>query len=154
MRIRYHFPMPPNRSVHDDAVRFGSIVNGLRRRRGWTLEDLARFSGMNATYLGVLERGGNMPGLATILRLAEVFGVRAVDLVGAIEQAREEARAERERQRLLLAQSRPAGDRSGDKPGGKDEKPRSAKPNRRDRTVKARRNVGAKQRNGKRKRHR
>ena len=142
--------MPPNRSVNDDALRFGAIVNGLRKQRGWTLEDFARFSGMNATYLGVLERGGNMPGLATILRLAEVFGVRAADLVGAVEQARNEARAEQERQQLLLAQSGPAGDRSGDEPGGKDEQPRRTDLNRRDRTVKARRGVGAKKRKRKR----
>jgi transcriptional regulator with XRE-family HTH domain len=54
-------------------------ASGCRRKtkRHWTLEDLTRFSRMNATYLGVLERGLNMPTLATILQLAEVFGVDA-----------------------------------------------------------------------------
>jgi len=85
--------MPPARKVNDDAVRFGAIINRLRTARAWTLEDLARFSGMNATYLGVLERGGNMPGLATILQLADVFGVSAADLVAEVEQARRQARA-------------------------------------------------------------
>jgi len=85
--------MPRARSVSDDAVRFGAIINRLRTARAWTFEDLARFSGMNATYLGVLERGGNMPGLATILHLADVFGVDAKDLVAEVEQARRQARA-------------------------------------------------------------
>jgi len=87
--------MPRTRSVSDAAVRFGAIVNRLRTARAWTLEDLARFSGMNATYLGVLERGANMPGLGTIFRLADVFGVNAADLVAEVERARRQARATR-----------------------------------------------------------
>ncbi|HEX9983907.1 MAG TPA: helix-turn-helix transcriptional regulator [Thermoanaerobaculia bacterium] len=80
--------MPRARVPDDDAVRFGAIVTRLRTERGWTLADLSRLSGMNATWLGVLERGGNMPGLATIFKLAEVFGVEAAELVRAVDQAR------------------------------------------------------------------
>ena len=79
--------------VSEDAVRFGAIVNRLRTERHWTLEDLARFSRMNSTYLGVLERGLNMPTLATILQLAEVFGVDAAAIVSEVQGARREARA-------------------------------------------------------------
>jgi len=79
--------------VSEDAVRFGAIINRLRTERRWTLEDLARFSRMNSTYLGVLERGLNMPTLATILQLAEVFGVDAAEIVSEVEGARREARA-------------------------------------------------------------
>ena len=67
--------------VSEDAVRFGAIINRLRTEHRWTLEDLARFSRMNSTYLGVLERGLNMPTLATILEVAEVFGVDAAEIV-------------------------------------------------------------------------
>jgi transcriptional regulator with XRE-family HTH domain len=52
--------------------KLGAIVNRLRTERHWMLEDLTRFSGMNAAYLGVLERGLNMPTLATILQLAQL----------------------------------------------------------------------------------
>jgi len=79
--------------VSEDAVRFGAVVNRLRTERHWTLEDLARFSRMNSTYLGVLERGLNMPTLATILQLAEVFGVDAATIVSEVQGARREARA-------------------------------------------------------------
>jgi len=48
----------------------------------------------------VLERGGNMPGLGTILRLADVFGVNAADLVAEVEQARRQARAAAETREL------------------------------------------------------
>jgi len=80
-------PVTRSKVVSDDAVRFGAIVNRLRTERHWTLEDLARFSRMNSTYLGVLERGLNMPTLATILRLAAVFGVDAAGIVSEVEGA-------------------------------------------------------------------
>jgi transcriptional regulator with XRE-family HTH domain len=71
----------------EDAVRFGQIVRRLRTERGWTLADLSRFSGMNATWLAVLEGGENAPSLATIFKLAAVFGVEAAELVREVEQA-------------------------------------------------------------------
>lgn len=77
--------------ISKDAVRFGAIVNRLRTERRWTLEDLARFSGMNSTYLGVLERGLNMPTLATIFQLAKVFGIDAAEIVREVESARNES---------------------------------------------------------------
>ena len=43
---------------------------------------------MNATYLGILENGHNMPTLATILKLADVFGVEASSLVHEVEEQR------------------------------------------------------------------
>lgn len=61
------------------SVRFGANVNRLRSERRWTLLDLGRFTGMHPTYLGVLERGRNIPTLATIFRLAKVFGVKAAE---------------------------------------------------------------------------
>ena len=81
-------PMPRARVPDEDAVRFGAIVTRLRMERGWTLADLSRLSGLNATWLGVLERGGNVPSLTTIFKLAEVFDVEAAELVREIEQAR------------------------------------------------------------------
>lgn len=46
---------------------------------------------MNPTDLGVLEAGGNMPSLTTMLELADVFGVSAVQFVCELEEARREA---------------------------------------------------------------
>lgn len=80
--------MPRARVPDEDAVRFGAIVTRLRMERRWTIADLARLTGLNATWLGVLERGGNVPSLATIFKLAEVFGVEAAALVREIEQSR------------------------------------------------------------------
>lgn len=86
--------MPKSQHVDPDAVRFGAIIRRLRLARGWTLVKFAQRSGMNATYLGVLEKGGNMPSLQTILELADVFNVEAADMVRQVEQARKPARRE------------------------------------------------------------
>jgi len=83
--------MPPSKRVDPDAARFGAIIQQLRLARGWTLAKFAQRSGMNATYLGVLERGGNMPSLQTIFELADIFNVEASELVRRVEQARRPA---------------------------------------------------------------
>jgi transcriptional regulator with XRE-family HTH domain len=88
----YHAAMPRSRYVNHDAVRFGAIIHRLRVQRGWTLIKLAQRSGMNPTYLGVLEKGGNMPSLATILELADVFNIEAAEMVREVEQTRRGAR--------------------------------------------------------------
>ena len=87
----YHDPMPRSRHVDPDAARFGAIIQRLRLSRGWTLVKFAQRTGMNATYLGVLEKGGNMPSLQTIFELADVFNVEAWQLVREVEQARRPA---------------------------------------------------------------
>lgn len=87
--------MPRATVRNADAVRFGAIVRRLRVGRGWTLVKLAQRCGMNPTYLGVLEAGGNMPSLATLLELADVFGIGAGEIVAEVEQARREAARKR-----------------------------------------------------------
>lgn len=83
--------MPKSTRRNPDAERFGAIIQRLRVERGWTLRKLSRRCGMNPTYLGVLEKGGNMPSLATVFELAEVFNVEAAELVREVEQARRSA---------------------------------------------------------------
>jgi transcriptional regulator with XRE-family HTH domain len=80
--------MPKSTVRNYDAQRFGAIIQRLRTERGWTLVRFAQRSGMNATYLSILERGGNMPTLATLFELADVFGLEAADIVREVEQER------------------------------------------------------------------
>lgn len=87
--------MPKSTTVNRDAQRFGAVVRRLRIERGWTLTKLAQRSGMNPTYLGVLEKGGNLPSLTTLFELADVFNVSAGDIVREVEEMRRQARAER-----------------------------------------------------------
>ena len=68
--------------------------------RGWTLVRLSQRSGMNSTYLGVLERGGNMLSVQTLLELADVLGTPASEIVAEVEKGRLEARARRVARKL------------------------------------------------------
>ena len=85
--------MPPARRQNPDAIAFGLVMRRLRIARGWTLLDMGKASGMHPTYLGVLEKGGNMPTLSTILAFADLFGLDAAEIVREVEQARRARRA-------------------------------------------------------------
>ena len=85
--------MPPSRSVNPIATDFGNLVNRLRLERGWSKADLARHSGMNAIYLGYVERGDNVPTLNTLFRLADTFGVEAADVIRELDGPRRERAA-------------------------------------------------------------
>ena len=65
--------MPRSRTIDADALRFGRVVRRLRNQRGWTIRKLATRAGMTAAYLGILEQGGNVPSLSTVLELIEVL---------------------------------------------------------------------------------
>lgn len=78
-------------------MRFGAILRRVRKQRGWTLVQLSAYSGMNPSYLGVIEAGGNMLSVETLLTLAQLYGVEAAEIVREVEQAR------REEQRLQSA---------------------------------------------------
>ena len=66
--------MPQSRTYNADAARFGAIVRRLREQRGWTLRKLATRAGLSPIYVSIVERGGNVPSLTTVLELIEVLG--------------------------------------------------------------------------------
>ena len=67
--------MPKAQGHNNDAISFGLIMQRLRAERGWTLQQLAKASGMNSRYLGTMERGGNVPSIETLILLSNVYGV-------------------------------------------------------------------------------
>lgn len=71
-----------------DAELFGAVVRELREARGWTQEQLAERSDMNASYLGFVERGDNVPTLTIIIQIAEGLGVEPADLLKALMKRR------------------------------------------------------------------
>jgi transcriptional regulator with XRE-family HTH domain len=60
------------------------VIRRHRRARGWSLLKMATRCGLSANYLGVLEKGGNIPSLTTILDVAEVLNIDAGELVSAV----------------------------------------------------------------------
>lgn len=53
----------------------GFRVKALRKRRGWSLSELATATKLSAGYISQLERGVAQPSLATMIELARTFGV-------------------------------------------------------------------------------
>ena len=56
-------------------------IKMLRRRNGWTLEQLASSSGVSRSMLSQVERGAANPTLAVAFRIAKAFDVSLADLV-------------------------------------------------------------------------
>ena len=86
--------MPKRPTAHRDAARFGAILRRLRVTRGWSIVIAEQRCGMNPTYLGSLEKGGNMPSVETLLIAADVYGVNASDIVREVEDLRRRDRKE------------------------------------------------------------
>jgi transcriptional regulator with XRE-family HTH domain len=63
------------------AERFSANLVWFRHQAGLTPQELADRVGMNRVSLGVLERGGRLPRLDTILRLVAGLEVKSCDLV-------------------------------------------------------------------------
>jgi len=83
--------MPRARTTHPDAVRFGQLLRNLRLQRGWNLQQFACASHMTANYLGLLERGLNLPSLTAMINLADVLGVDPGELVRHVAAGRKRA---------------------------------------------------------------
>jgi DNA-binding XRE family transcriptional regulator len=84
----YHARMPRAMRIDPDAARFGAILKQLREQRGWTRQKLAQRSGVTPTYIGILEYGGNIPSLPTVLELIEVLGADIADVMRRLAAAR------------------------------------------------------------------
>ena len=82
--------MPKATRRNPDATRFGLVIRRLRQERGWTIGILAHRAYMNPTHLGVLEAGGNIPSLTTILFLGDAMGINGSDIIREVEEMRRE----------------------------------------------------------------
>ncbi len=67
------------------AIRFGALVRRLREERGWSQEAFAEYADLNRGYIGEIERGGSMPSLVTVGKLACALGLRPSLLMSSFE---------------------------------------------------------------------
>lgn len=72
----------PARVVADLLADVGPRLQGLRRARAMTLDDLARTSGISVPHLSRLESGARQPSLPALLNVAAGLGVSVSDLLG------------------------------------------------------------------------
>jgi len=87
--------MPRSRVTSPDAVRFGAIVERLRLARGWTRKKLSQRAGLTPQYVAIVEQGGNIPSLTTVLELIEVLGADIAEVMRELMTARNSPAAAR-----------------------------------------------------------
>ena len=61
--------------------RFAQNVRRLRKKKGWTQEDVARRAELHRTYIGSIERHERNVSLLNVERIATAFGAKARDLI-------------------------------------------------------------------------
>jgi len=65
----------------DWRVIVGDNIRRLRKRKGWSQEELALESEIDLTYLGGIERGRRNPSLIVLARIAASLGVHPAKLL-------------------------------------------------------------------------
>lgn len=75
--------MAPESGTTADAItsQLGTRVKQLRGERGWSLEELARVSGVSRSMLSQIERRRANPTLTVALRIAHALGIDLTELV-------------------------------------------------------------------------
>jgi transcriptional regulator with XRE-family HTH domain len=59
---------------------FGATIRRLREERGLTQAQVAEAAELSSTYLGIIERGENVPTLTVILRIATALDLHPMEL--------------------------------------------------------------------------
>lgn len=65
----------------DPRKQFGEHIRNLRKKVGWSQEDLAEACGLHRTYVGAVERGERNVSLLNIAKLARALRVKPADLL-------------------------------------------------------------------------
>lgn len=68
------------------ANAFGQALRYFRARQNISQERLSQESGLDRSYISLLERGLRQPSLATLLQLAEALSVPASELILKVEE--------------------------------------------------------------------
>ncbi len=64
---------------------FGKILRECREQKGISQEQLASAADLDRSFISLVERGIQSPNLVILLKIAEVLGVPAADMVAKVE---------------------------------------------------------------------
>lgn len=64
---------------------FGFVIKNLRKKFGFSQEELSRKSGLDRTYISLIENGQRNPTLITIIKLSKSFGISNSDIIKEFE---------------------------------------------------------------------
>lgn len=69
------------RLAQDPRILFGQKLRDVRKKKGWSQEQLGFESGLDRTYVGGVERGERNIALVNIFKLANALGLPAHELL-------------------------------------------------------------------------
>ncbi len=72
----------PREAEIDVTINVGAIIRRLRRQRGLSLDDLARASGVSASFLSAVEREVSDISVGRLAKVARAFGLDTPTLLG------------------------------------------------------------------------
>jgi transcriptional regulator with XRE-family HTH domain len=70
--------------AEDVRVRFGNRLRALRKKHGWTQEDLSHRLGLDRTYLSDIENGRMNVSLLNLEIIAQGFGLSLSQLLARV----------------------------------------------------------------------
>jgi len=65
---------------------FGAVIRELRKQKRFSQEDVAYESGLDRSFISLLETGRQQPSLVTIFQLAKALGVSPAQLITSVEE--------------------------------------------------------------------
>ncbi|MBB5637272.1 transcriptional regulator with XRE-family HTH domain [Pedobacter cryoconitis] len=68
---------------------FGQVLKKLREERGISQENLGHNSGLDRTYISLLERGLRVPTIVTLFKLAKVLDKKPSEIISLLENLNE-----------------------------------------------------------------
>lgn len=75
MRYNGGMTVVAEQQARAEVSQLGVRLRDRRAARGWTLDELARRAGLSKSYLSRIEDGDRQPSLASLLSLAQAYGV-------------------------------------------------------------------------------
>jgi DNA-binding XRE family transcriptional regulator len=72
------------RRPEEVAVKFGRNLFRCRRRAAMSQEELGKLASLHRTEIGLLERGGRIPRIDTMVKLADSLAVSPMELLDGI----------------------------------------------------------------------
>lgn len=86
--IRYAPDDRPRTGALDDAAarRIGHVLRVARRRHGWSQRVAASMVGCTQVWIGMIERGAEVPSLRSLYRIAAAYGVQPSEILRAAEE--------------------------------------------------------------------
>ena len=83
--LLYKFTIQRRGKVLKPEVAFGELLRKFRKHAKFSQERLAQESGLDRTYISLLERGLRQPSLNSLLKISKALSISSSEIVAAVE---------------------------------------------------------------------